>query len=168
MTCVVVMGVSGCGKSTVGRSLANALKCCFIEGDEFHPPENVRRMAAGIALTDADRQGWLESLVNQMRLEDAKSLPVVLACSALKKSYRDLLRTAAADVRFVHLQGSFDLLTRRMKQRSGHYMPASLLESQFASLQPPGSDEEALTYQVDGLVQDITSDIVRNWFQPRE
>jgi len=130
---VVVMGVSGSGKTTIGSLLAARLGCTFIDGDDFHPPENVARMAAGTPLTDADRQPWLELLNRKLRgLENA-----VLACSALKESYRQILSKGLTDCRFVHLRGSINLIRARLQERRHRYMPASLLESQFATLEPP-------------------------------
>ena len=127
------MGVSGCGKSTVGQLLAARLGCQFLDADEFHPPENVAKMAAGTPLTDADRQPWLELLNAKLRgLESA-----VLACSALKESYRQILSRGLSGCRFVHLCGSTDLIRARLEKRRHRYMPASLLESQFAALEPP-------------------------------
>ena len=144
----VVMGVSGCGKSTVGQKLAQALHLQYLEGDEFHPPENVARMAAAVALTDEDRQGWLLRLSERLALAQAAGEGVVLSCSALKRAYREVLRRGAPGLRLVHLQGSRELLTARMAVRRGHYMPASLLESQLATLQTPGDDESPLTFDV--------------------
>lgn len=141
---VVVMGVSGCGKSTVGRLLAAALQVHYVEGDELHPPENVARMAAGIALTDADRHGWLREVAGQLANATSEARGVVVGCSALKRGYRDLLRAAAPDLCFVHLHGARELLERRLAERKGHYMPASLLQSQLDALQPPAADEPAL------------------------
>jgi len=129
---VVVMGVSGSGKSTVGALLAGRLGTEFLDADEFHPPENVARMAAGVPLTDADRRPWLERLNAELR----KRKGAVLACSALKESYRAIL-AAGLDCRFVHLRGSIELIRARLATRSHRYMPASLLESQFATLEPP-------------------------------
>ena len=128
----VVMGVSGSGKSTVGALLAGRLGLEFLDADEFHPPENVARMAAGVPLTDADRKPWLERLNAELR----KRKDAVLACSALKESYRQAL---ARDIecRFVHLRGPIELIRARMETRSHRYMPASRLESQFATLEPP-------------------------------
>ena len=130
---VVVMGVSGCGKSTVGKLLAERLGRRFLDADEFHPPANVAKMAAGTPLTDADRLPWLENL-NRKLLEDRNT---VLACSALKESYRLILATASGDCRFVHLRGSIELIRSRLTERRHRFMPASLLESQFAALEPP-------------------------------
>lgn len=145
---VVVMGVSGCGKSTVGRLIAQALQRPYLEGDAFHPPENVARMAAGTPLTDADRQGWLHALAGELAATQRSGSGAVLACSALKRSYRDMLRSGMPDLAFVHLQGSRELLEARMAQRSGHYMPASLLQSQLATLEPPPADERAVTLDI--------------------
>ena len=129
---VVVMGVSGCGKSTVGALLAQKLGVEFLDADEYHPPENVARMASGVPLTDADRRPWLERLNAELR----KRTHAVLACSALKESYRRIL-AQGIDCRFVHLKGSIELIRSRMTQRRHRYMPASLLASQFAALEPP-------------------------------
>jgi carbohydrate kinase (thermoresistant glucokinase family) len=142
------MGVSGCGKSTVGRRLATALGLHFVEGDELHSPENVARMAAGIALTDADRHGWLQAVADQLGSPTARTHGVVVSCSALKRSYRDRLRAAAPDARFVHLHGPTELLTARLQGRQGHYMPASLLQSQLDTLEPPGADERAIALNI--------------------
>ena len=145
---VVVMGVSGCGKSTVGRLIAQALQRPYLEGDAFHPPANVARMAAGTPLTDADRQGWLQTLAGELATASRGGAGVVLACSALKRRYRDVLRGGCSDLAFVHLQGSRALLEARVAQRSGHYMPASLLQSQLDALEPPQADEHALTLDI--------------------
>jgi len=154
---VVVMGVCGCGKSTVGERLARELGALFIEGDAFHPPANVARMAAGIALTDADRQGWLEALAAQLADARRAGRSVVLACSALKRRYRDVLRLGAPDLRVVHLAGDRAMLAARLAARQGHYMPASLLDSQLATLETPDPDERAVTLDAgaptDTLVQ---------------
>jgi len=130
---VIVMGVSGCGKSTIGRQLADQLGYPFLDADELHPPGNVAKMAAGTPLTDADRKPWLELLNAKLRGQEN----AVLACSALKESYRQLLSTGLADCRFVHLRGSVELIRARLEKRQHRFMPASLLESQFATLEPP-------------------------------
>ena len=139
---VVVMGVSGCGKSTVGNMLAKRLKAEFLEGDELHPPRNVERMTAGIALTDSDRRDWLLAIAQQLADAHAAGHDLVVSCSALKLAYRNTLRGASNLLAFVHLSGSADLFRQRLENRSGHYMPASLLESQLQTLEPPGSDED--------------------------
>ncbi len=143
---VVVMGVSGCGKSSLSQALAQRLQLPFVEGDELHPPRNVALMAAGTPLTDDDRQGWLEAVAQ--RLAAAEHGGAVVACSALKRRYRDLLRASAPGLLLVHLQGEQALLDERLRARPGHYMPASLLPSQLRTLEPPQADEGALTLSI--------------------
>ena len=130
---VIVMGVSGCGKSTIGQLLASRLKFPFLDADEFHPRANVAKMASGTPLTDADRWPWLKNLNGKLRGNEN----AVLACSALKESYRTVLSAGLADCRFVHLRGSIELIRARLAERKHRYMPASLLESQFAALEAP-------------------------------
>jgi carbohydrate kinase (thermoresistant glucokinase family) len=142
---VVVMGVSGCGKSTVGGLLAQRLHAEFLEGDSLHPVRNVALMAAGTALTDVDRRDWLLAIANHLKSAHEAGQPLVVSCSSLKRSYRDLLRTASPDLAFVHVHGAPALLAERMKARVGHYMPASLLVSQLDTLEAPGADEHAIT-----------------------
>lgn len=156
----VVMGVSGCGKSTVGEALAAHLGVEFIEGDRVHPPENVARMAAGIPLTDADRQGWLEALAGHIADARRAERGLVVSCSALKRRYRDILRSGASDVRFVFLKGERDLLAARMTERPGHYMPVSLLDSQFAALEEPAADENAWVFDVAQAPEAIVSALI--------
>ena len=159
------MGVSGSGKSTVAQALAQALQIQFVEGDALHSPHNVERMAAGIALTDADRHGWLQAVAAQLGHAAASatattttgSCGVVVSCSALKRSYRDLLRAAAPDLRFVFLHGSADLLRERLATRVGHYMPASLLQSQLDALEPPAADESPITLPITLAPADIVA-----------
>ncbi|MES2143040.1 MAG: gluconokinase [Pseudomonadota bacterium] len=132
------MGVAGCGKSSVGSALAARLGLPYRDGDDLHPASNVDKMRAGIALTDADRWPWLDAVADVLR----STAPVVIGCSALRRAYRDRLRAGAGgQVTFVHLAGSRDLIAARMAARRGHYMPLSLLDSQFAALEPPGPDE---------------------------
>lgn len=157
---VIVMGVSGSGKSTVGRELAGRLAADFLEGDDLHPAQNVARMASGVALTDEDRQGWLETLAARLAMAEVHGRGLVISCSALKRSYRDILRKGAPNLLLVHLGGSYDLLAARMARRAGHYMPSSLLDSQFATLEPPGADENALTLDVEQSAELIVSAIV--------
>ena len=141
------MGVCGCGKTTVGRALASRLGWPFFDADDFHPPANVERMAKGIALTDEDREPWLDRLGAEMGVVAQKGRGAVLACSALKESYRQRLATALrsaagdtdADLRVVYLKGDAKTIEPRLASRSGHYMPASLLASQFAALEEPGN-----------------------------
>jgi gluconokinase len=145
---LVVMGVSGCGKSTVGQALALRWALPFVEGDGLHPPANVARMAAGMALTDADRAGWLAAVGRA--LAAAEGSGVVVSCSALKRAYRDQLRAAAPGLRFLHLHGDRELIASRLQRRRGHYMPPSLLASQFETLEPPDAGEpDVLVWPVD-------------------
>lgn len=142
---IVIMGVSGCGKSSVGEGLSARLGIPYRDGDDLHPAANVEKMRAGIALTDEDRWPWLDR-VSAVLATDA---PVITGCSALRRAYRDRLRAGAGGpVQFVHLSGSRDLIAGRMATRTGHYMPTSLLDSQFAALETPGPDE-ALTVSID-------------------
>jgi gluconokinase len=156
----VVMGVSASGKSTVGRLLAAARGITYLDGDDFHPPENVARMRAGQPLTDADRQGWLAALSTRLAQACAVGESVVLSCSALKRSYRDVLRRGAPTLTLVFLHGSRELLYSRIAARSGHYMPASLLDSQLATLEPPQSDEAALSFDVALTPQQVVDRIL--------
>jgi gluconokinase len=134
---VVLMGVSGSGKTTIGAGLAERLGWPFLDGDDFHPPQNVAKMKAGTPLTDEDRWPWLDRLNAELRVREARGESAILACSALKQAYRDRLARGVADWRLVFLHGSFELLQRRMKERKHRYMPGSLLKSQFATLEPP-------------------------------
>lgn len=156
----VVMGITGSGKSTVGARLAKALGVDFVEGDDYHPPENIRRMAAGIPLTDDDRADWLRALAARLREASETGAGLVVTCSALKRSYRDRLRAAAPEVQFVYLQGSRELIAERVAERRGHFMPASLLDSQLATLEEPGSDEPVWTCDIEHAPQQIVDDIV--------
>jgi carbohydrate kinase (thermoresistant glucokinase family) len=157
----VVMGVSACGKSTVGRLLARQCTATYLDGDDFHPPENVARMAAGQALTDADRHGWLLALSQRLSQARATGESVVLSCSALKRRYRDQLRSGAADLVLVYLHGSRELLAQRIAARTDHYMPASLLDSQLATLEPPQADENALAFDVALTPQQIVDAVLQ-------
>lgn len=145
---IVVMGVSGSGKTTIGTGIADALGLAFVDGDSLHSPASVARMAAGQALRDADRWPWLDRI--GARLADAAAAPgLVIACSALKRIYRDRIRTAAPGVRFVFLDGPAGLIASRMTGRPGHFMPPGLLASQLETLEPPGADEtDALRFDI--------------------
>ena len=159
-TRVCVMGVSGAGKTVVGTLLADALGVPFLEGDALHPPENVRRMAQGIPLTDDDRRGWLRAIADRIAAARGTNGGLVVACSALKRAYRDVLRGADGELRFVHLSGDAAVIRQRMGQRTGHYMPASLFDSQLAILEVPGVDEHAWTFDVVASPQAIVAHIV--------
>lgn len=156
---IVVMGVSGCGKTSVGRHLARLLGWPFLEGDEFHPPENIAKMSAGIPLRDEDRWGWLDSIGAQMSGRRAQGERVVVSCSALRRCYRDRLR-AAGDLLFIHLQGARDRIEARMALRSGHYMPVGLLDSQFATLEALEPDERFLVCDIGPPAQHIAERLI--------
>lgn len=151
----VVMGVSGCGKSTVGRALAERLNLTFRDGDALHPAANIAKMAQGEALTDADREPWLRAVGAELRPG------IVMACSALRRSYRDILREIAlAQVVFLYLEGRRDLLIGRMLERKGHFMPAALLDSQLATLEEPDLDELHYRVGIERPVAGIADEIV--------
>jgi gluconokinase len=134
----LLMGVCGCGKTTVGRALARELGWRFVDGDDFHPPANVAKMANGVPLADDDRWPWFDRIVAEMRRLDVAGESAVVACSALKAAYRDRL-AAGGDVRIVYLKGDAATIEPRLRQRSGHFMPAALLPSQFATLEEPSN-----------------------------
>ncbi len=154
---IVVMGVSGSGKSTVGAALAQRLRVPFADADDFHPPANIAKMTAGEALDDDDRYPWLEAIGQW--LDGRGGDGGVMSCSALKRKYRDQLRRHCPDTVFVHLSGTPEVIGRRQASRPGHFMPASLLASQFETLEPLEADERGTTIDVD---QDIDS-IVENY-----
>lgn len=151
---VVVMGVAGTGKTTVGDRLAGELGVEYAEADVFHPPSNVAKMSAGTPLGDADRAPWLDAIGEWAHERHGRG--GVVSCSALKRSYRDRLRAAAPDVFFVHLTGDRELITERMSRREDHFMPPALLDSQFATLEPLQSDEDGAAVDVGGDEQDVT------------
>jgi gluconokinase len=159
-TCVVVMGVSGSGKSTVARLLADRLGWPMAEADEFHPAANIAKMSAGTPLTDDDRAPWLAAIRDWITGRAAGGDSTVVTCSALKRAYRDVLREADARVRFLFLDGGGDVIGGRMALRSGHFMPPSLLQSQFDVLQPLQSDEDGATVDVHGTPELIVEDAV--------
>jgi gluconokinase len=153
---IVVMGVSGSGKTTVGRLLAGRLGWPFYDGDDYHPPANVAKMSRGLPLSDDDRAGWLAALAALMRSELARGGSAVLACSALKARYRAQLRVAES-VQFVYLKGDYDLILARMQGRADHFMKPAMLASQFAALEPPA---EALTADIAAPPEDIVDHII--------
>jgi gluconokinase len=149
---IVVMGVSGSGKSTVGAALAQRLRVPFADADDFHPPANIAKMTAGHALDDDDRYPWLESIGDWL-VEHADG--GVMSCSALKRKYRDQLRRHCAGVRFLHLSGTEEVIARRQASRPGHFMPAALLASQFETLEPLDADEHGISIDVDQSIDSI-------------
>jgi gluconokinase len=157
---IVVMGVCGCGKSEIGARLAAALDYSFVEGDAFHPAGNLQKMSASIPLTDDDRQGWLETLADQIRLAQAENRRVVVGCSSLKRRYRDILREGNADLVFVYLHGTPEQIRTRMQSRAGHFMPMALIDSQFADLEPPTTDERVIECSIDATPESMVASIV--------
>jgi gluconokinase len=156
---VVVMGVSGAGKTTIGRRLAERLEARFLEGDRFHPEANVAKMRSGLPLDDADRKPWLERLAAELLACQAAKGRAVLACSALRRAYREILAGGARDVAFVFLRGEKALILDRLGQRVDHFMPPSLLDSQFAALEEPTPDEGAITVEISGDPERIVETI---------
>jgi gluconokinase len=154
---IVVMGVSGSGKSTVGAALAQRLRVPFGDGDDLHPPANVAKMTAGQPLDDDDRYPWLEAIGEWLADHHDGG---VMSCSALKRKYRDQLRRHCADVEFLHLSGSPEVIGKRQASRPGHFMPASLLQSQFATLEPLEPDEHGIVIDVDQDIDAIVDDYV--------
>jgi gluconokinase/6-phosphogluconolactonase len=160
LTAVVVMGVSGAGKSTVAQQLARRLGWSFAEGDALHPVPNVAKMASGEPLTDADRAPWLAAVAQVIGAWRSRGEHGVITCSALKRAYRRQIIGDHRDVRLVYLEGSRDLIADRMAGRHGHFMPASLLDSQFAALDSPAADENPITVGVDRPVPEIVESIL--------
>lgn len=157
----VIMGVSGSGKTTIGAKLARGLDLEFVEGDQLHPPENVKKMSAGIPLTDDDRRPWLIRIAHRLGEAQRARAGLIVSCSALKRAYRDLLRAdGPSDVQFVYLKGNRALIAERMAQRRGHYMPPALLDSQFAALEEPASDEHAWVCDIRESPEAIVADLV--------
>jgi gluconokinase len=155
------MGVAGCGKTAIGSALAATLGWRFIEGDTLHPPTNVERMASGLPLRDEHRWGWLDAIGTQIALAGREGVGAVAACSALKRAYRDRLRQSGDGMLFIHLEIDKSTAARRVASRRGHFMPASLVDSQFADLQPPGPGETAITLDarrpIDELVREAAA-----------
>jgi gluconokinase len=155
------MGVSGSGKSTVAEALGKRLGWRFEDGDRFHPAANVAKMSAGHPLTDEDRWPWLNAIADEIERTCKAEEHVIIACSALKHVYRDVLLRGRDDVRFVFLKGSQELIADRLARRKGHFMPPGLLSSQFKTLEPPGASEHVITVSIDAPVDEITGDVLR-------
>ncbi len=157
---LVLMGVSGSGKSTIADRLAARLDWRFEDGDGFHPPGNVAKMSAGQPLTDDDRRPWLQAIADEIDRVSRQGERLVVACSALKRSYRDILSHGRKDIRFVFLNGSYELIAGRLAARKGHFMPPGLLASQFKTLEPPDTSEHPVTVSIDAPVETIVDDII--------
>jgi gluconokinase len=159
---IVVMGVSGAGKSTVGRLIAARLDCPFRDADSFHPKANIEKMASGQPLTDEDRWPWLRAIAAWIGEHRAAGTTCVVTCSALKRVYRDLVTgDQRADVRLVYLRGDIALIEARLKSRTGHFMPPALLRSQFDALEEPRADEHAIAVSIDEVPEEIADDAIR-------
>lgn len=155
---IVVMGVCGCGKTTLGAALADRLDAAFVDGDSLHSPDNVAKMTRGEPLTDEDRWPWLDTIGKRL---GSSSGPIVIASSALRRRYRDRIAAAAAEpVLFIHLAGGIDLIGSRMRARKDHYMPQSLLRSQFEALEPPGRDENAFEVRIDRTPEEVLAAVL--------
>jgi gluconokinase len=157
---VILTGVSGAGKSTIGALLAARLGWAYRDGDSFHPPENVAKMRVGRPLTDEDRFPWLAAIAAWMDQARSGGQSAVIACSALKRAYRDILVAGQDDVRLVFLKGSREVIERRMAAREGHFMPVSLLQSQFEALEEPGADEHAIVVSIEPPPKDVVDAIL--------
>ncbi len=158
---VVVMGVAGVGKSTVAQALAQRLGALCAEGDDFHPEANIAKMSAGIPLDDSDRWPWLQRIAEWMSERGREGVGAVVTCSALKRSYRDVLRAGYPDVFFVHLSGDRALIGDRMSHRAGHFMPTSLLDSQFETLEPLQPDEKGVVLDVGVGPEELVAEALR-------
>ena len=145
---LVVMGVQGSGKSTAGQAVAARLGLPFLDGDDLHPASNKAKMASGHPLTDEDREPWLRAIGRELAAGLEKGTAIVVACSALKRQYRDLIRSYAPDTQFIHLEGSRELIAERLSRRDHEYMPPTLLDSQFATLEPLGEDEAGIRLSI--------------------
>lgn len=157
---LIIMGVSGSGKTTIATALSERLGWVYAEADEFHSAENITRMSQGIPLTDEDRAPWLESIARWISDKSAKGESTIVTCSALKRRYRDVLAGADGDVRFVHLLGDLEIIRSRMTTRIGHFMPESLLPSQVSTLEPLQEDEQGLIVENVGTPVDVTDSIM--------
>lgn len=160
---LVVMGVAGSGKSTVAESVAARAGAVYLDADAFHPASNTAKMAAGIPLTDEDRWPWLAAVGDELARRLTAGQDTVMACSALKRSYRDALRDRAGDLCFAHLHGSSELLAARMAAREDHFMPVTLLQSQLATLEPLEADERGFVVDIAQSPDDIADEVVARW-----
>lgn len=162
---LVVMGVQGSGKSTAGQAVAARLGLPFLDGDDLHPVSNKAKMASGHPLTDEDREPWLRAIGRELAAGLEKGTAIVVACSALKRQYRDLIRSYAPDTQFIHLEGSRELIAERLSRRDHEYMPPTLLDSQFATLEPLGEDEAGIRLSIT-LTLDEMADTAAAAFPP--
>lgn len=163
---VILMGVSGSGKTTISQALAARTGFAERDGDDYHSAANIEKMKAGIPLTDDDRLPWLHAIAEAINNYANSNTPVIIACSALKRSYRDILVHGRKDVRIVYLKGPADLIAQRLTQRGGHFMPPKLLDSQIDALEPPQPDEHILTVDIDAPVERIVDDIITTLHLP--
>ena len=163
---LVVMGVSGSGKSTIGAAIARRVDALFLDADDFHPASNIEKMASGMPLTDEDRHPWLIAVGDEIARRTAQGHEVVMACSALKRSYRDLLRGRAEDLFFAQLDGSPELLASRIGHRTDHFMPSALLDSQLATLEPLAADECGIVVDIGDPPETVVDAVVAGW--PRQ
>lgn len=155
---IIIMGVSGCGKSSVGAAIANALGAKFIDGDDLHPRANIQKMASGQPLDDTDRAPWLERLNDAAYSLRHKNEVGLIVCSSLKRRYRDRLRQGNPEMVFLYMKGSFDVILERLKARAGHFMPTDLLKSQFDALEEPTADEtDVVSIDIDGSFDDVVA-----------
>lgn len=159
---LVIMGVSGSGKTTIANMLSKRLGWIAAEADEFHPPANIAKMSAGTPLDDRDRWPWLYSIRDWMGTQAGNGRCTIVTCSALKRSYRDVLAQAPGTVHFVHLDGSSEVLEERMKTRSGHFMPPSLLPSQLSTLEPLAPDEDGIRLEITSSPEEIVDTVLRH------
>ena len=154
---IIFLGVSGCGKTTIGKKTADVFGVPYFEGDEYHPQENVEKMSQGIPLTDEDREGWLDTLSQLIGDKLDRDEAGILSCSALKEKYRDRLCVDRDLVRFIYLKGTYTLIRSRLNERTGHYMPANLLASQFAALEEP---DDVFTVNIDQPAEAVLQEVV--------
>lgn len=160
---IVVMGVTGAGKSTVGALLAQKLDRPLIEGDSLHPPANIEKMSHGTPLNDDDRRPWLRAIAVRIGQARQTGQPIIVTCSALKRGYREILTDGHDDVGFVYLQGARELIAQRLAARTGHFMPPGLLDSQFSALEEPAEDEPSIVIAIDAAPDDIVSSIIEKF-----